>query len=269
VVTSTFITLLSDFGLRDSYVAQMKAAILTICPQARLVDISHEIEKFNIRMGAFVLASTASYFPKGSIHVGVVDPGVGTKRRAILVETEDMFFIGPDNGLLMLAASKQGTKHVYNITNTRYMLPNVSRTFHGRDIFAPAAAHLANGSKASDFGPEINNYMAPGFAKSRFTNSALLGEVLHIDNFGNIITNIPKVEFEKKGIREGMVFKFKLRDTVVKLRLCSAYGEIAVGKLLALFGSHDFLEISTNKGTAARKLKAKAGDTVAFLLGDA
>jgi len=260
------ITLLSDFGLKDPYVAEMKAVVLSICPQARLVDISHEIEKFNIRMGAFVLASAAPYFPKGTIHVAVVDPGVGTKRRALLVEAKGAFFVGPDNGLLMLAAERMGIRHVYSIMNERFMLSRVSRTFHGRDIFAPVAAHLANGCKPSDFGVEIKDYLVPRFVKPRLTKKALVGEVLHIDDFGNIVTNISRAEFEKTGIREGAMIRFRLRDRVLKLKFCSTYGEVPVGKSLALIGSHDFLEISTNQRNAFQKFGAKVGDIVAVLI---
>jgi S-adenosylmethionine hydrolase len=264
-VTAPIITLLSDFGLKDPYVAEMKAVILSICPQARIVDVSHEIEKFNIRMGAFVLASASPYFPKGTIHVAVVDPGVGTKRRALFVETEYGFFVGPDNGLLMLAAQKQGIRRVYSITNKRFMLPHVSRTFHGRDIFALVAAHLAKGCKLADFGPEIHDYAIPKFAKPRSTKKALLGEVLHVDDFGNIVTNISGAEFEKTGIREGATFRFRLKNKTIKLKFCSAYGEAPVGKSLALIGSHDFLEISTNQRNASKKLGARVGDAVAVL----
>jgi len=260
------ITLLSDFGLRDPYVAEMKAVILSIHPEARIVDVSHEIEKFNIRMGAFVLASAAPYFPEGTVHVAVVDPGVGTKRRPILVETKRAFYVGPDNGVLMLAAKREGTHHVYEITNSQFMLPRVSRTFHGRDIFAPAAAHLARGCKLSDFGSEIRDYVVPSFAKPCLTRDALVGEVLHVDDFGNVVTNISRAEYEKVGMREGEVLRFRLRDRVVKLRFCSAYGEVSVGKSLALIGSHDFLEVSVNQGRASERFGVKAGDKVSVLL---
>lgn len=266
-MTAPVITLLSDFGLKDPYVAEVKAVILSICPEARLVDISHEIEKFNIRMGAFVLASAAPYFPEGTVHVAVVDPGVGTKRRPILVETKHAFFVGPDNGLLMLTAQKQGISHVYYITNSRYMLSRVSQTFHGRDVFAPVAAHLASGLDASDFGPEIHNYVVPRFAEPRLTQAALLGEVLHVDNFGNIITNISAEDFEKTQIEEGSVFRLKIKGKVVRLRFCSAYGEAQVGKPLALLGSHNFLEVSVNQEDAAKRFGARVRDTVAVLLG--
>jgi len=263
----SIITLLSDFGLRDPYVAEMKAVILSIHPEARIVDISHEVEKFNVRMGAFVFASAAPYFPGGTIHVAVVDPGVGTKRRPILVETKRAFYVGPDNGLLMLAAEKDEIRHVYEITNSRFMLPRVSKTFHGRDVFAPAAAHLARGGcKPSDFGSEIHDFVVPRFAKPRLTKNALFGEVLHVDDFGNVVTNISRTEFERTGIREGAVFGLRLRDRVVKLRFCWAYGEVSVGKSLALIGSHDFLEVSVNQGNASERFGARAGAAVAIRL---
>jgi S-adenosylmethionine hydrolase len=231
-----------------------------------LVDVSHEIEKFNMRMGAFVLASAAPYFPKNTIHVAVVDPGVGTRRQAILVEAEDAFFVGPDNGLLILAAEKLGIRRVYEIMNKRFMLSLVSKTFHGRDVFAPTAAHLANGCKPSDFGSEIHDYLVPRFAKPRLTESALFGEVLHVDDFGNIVTNVSRVAFERTGIKEGAMLRFRLRNRTTKLRLCSTYGEMPVGESLVLIGSHDFLEIATNQGNASKKFGARVGDTVAVLM---
>jgi len=210
-IASPIISLLTDFGLKDPYAAEMKAVILSLCPNARIVDITHLVEKFNVRMGAFTLASAAPYFPKGTIHVAVVDPSVGTKRRALLVETDEAFCIGPDNGVLMLAAKKHKIKHVYSITNKRYMLPEVSSTFHGRDIFAPAAAHLAKGSRPDDFGPEIKDYLVPEFAEPQVSLNELTGEVLYIDDFGNIITNISKNHLEKIGVTEGSKLRIKLQ----------------------------------------------------------
>jgi S-adenosylmethionine hydrolase len=262
------ITLLSDFGLKDPYVAEMKAVIMGICSEACIVDVSHEIGKFSIRMGAFVLASVAPYFPKGTIHVAVIDPGVGTKRRPILIGTNHSFYVGPDNGLLLLAAKKQGINHVYNITNPRYMLSRISKTFHGRDIFAPVAAHLASGSDPADFGPEIHDYVIPKFAKTQLTKNDLLGEVLHIDDFGNVIISISAEDLEKARIKEGSTFQLRLKDKeAIVLKFCSAYGEAKIGKPLVLIGSHDFLEISVNQGNASKKFRTKAGDVVTVVLG--
>ncbi|MEJ2272273.1 MAG: SAM-dependent chlorinase/fluorinase [Candidatus Bathyarchaeota archaeon] len=145
------ISLLSDFGMKDSYVAQMKAIILSINPEVRIIDITHEIEKFNIRNGAFVLASAVNSFPPKSIHVAVVDPGVGTKRRPIIIKTKKSLFVGPDNGLLILAANQESIVKIYSIENSQYTLSNISKTFHGRDIFAPAAAYLSTGIPSSLF----------------------------------------------------------------------------------------------------------------------
>jgi len=260
------ISLLSDFGLRDPYVAEMKAVILRICPEARIVDIAHEIEKFNIRMGAFVLASAVSYFTKGTIHMAVVDPGVGTKRRPILVVTKRAFYVGPDNGLLMLSAQIQGIRHVYHVKNKQFMLPQVSRTFHGRDIFAPTAAHLAKGHAPSESGPEINDYIVPRFAKPSLRQKVLFGEVLHIDDFGNAVTNVSTKDLKKIGIKEGDMIYVKLDEDIITLKLCRAYGEVKAKQPLAIIGSHSFLEISVNQGNAARKFKVKIGETVQMSL---
>jgi len=257
------ITLLSDFGLKDPYVAEMKAVITGISPDARIVDITHSIDKFNLRMGAFILASTIRYFPEGTIHVAVVDPGVGTKRRAIIVQTERYFCVGPDNGLLMLAAESDGIKRVYAIVDSKFMLPRISSTFHGRDVFAPVAAHLANGTPPKKFGPEIKDYDKPRFVKPALqADGELAGEVLHIDDFGNLITNIMSKDLEKVGIEAARPLTIRLKDILLRLSFCGTYGEVPLRSTLALIDSHDFLEIAVNQGNASRKLKVKVGDAV-------
>jgi S-adenosylmethionine hydrolase len=263
-VLTKIVTLTTDFGLRDPYVAEMKAAILSLCPNAVIVDITHEIEKFSIRMGAYVLASAAPYFPKGTIHVAVVDPGVGTRRRSILIQTQRGFFVGPDNGLLILAAEHQGTTSVHEITNTRLMLPQVSSTFHGRDIFAPAAAHLANQVHSAEFGPEIHDVTKPEFAKVTLTKGTLVGEVLHVDNFGNIITNLSKKEIAHIHAKDAIAIE--LPNYKLKLKLCKAYGEAKPQEPLALIGSHNYLEIAMNQGNAATEFKTKPGDRIKISL---
>jgi len=259
-VSTRIITLTTDFGLKDPYAAEMKAAILGISSNAAIVDITHEIEKFNIRMGAYVLASVASYFPKGAIHVAVVDPGVGTRRRPILIQTRQGFFIGPDNGLLILAAEQQGINRIYEITNPRFMLPRVSSTFHGRDVFAPAAAHLANGVHPAEFGSEISDAAKPEFTKVTLRKDVLVGEILHVDNFGNIITNIGEKEIAR--IRTKDVVNVELPNQKLKLKLRKAYGEAKRQEPLALIGSHNYLEIAINQGNAGEKFKAKLGDKI-------
>jgi S-adenosylmethionine hydrolase len=251
------ITLTSDFGLKDPYVAEMKGVILTIIPNATLVDITHDIEKFNIRMAAFTLASVAPYFPKGTVHLAVVDPGVGTQRRAILVQTTQGFFVGPDNGILILPAQNQGIEHIYQLTNPKFMLPGVSSTFHGRDVFAPAAAHLDKGVEPSEFGPEISDAITPKFASVKRENGCLIGEVLHVDGFGNVITNI-----REKEMVNSKVVNVKLPIVSLKLAFVKTYAQAKLNEPIALIGSHGFLEIALNQGSAAEKLKVKAGDSV-------
>ncbi|MGB9914510.1 MAG: SAM hydrolase/SAM-dependent halogenase family protein [Candidatus Bathyarchaeales archaeon] len=263
IMKSRIVTLTTDFGLKDPYVAEMKAVILNICPNAAIIDITHEIEKFNFRMGAYMLASAAPYFPSGTVHVAVVDPGVGTKRRPIIIETKHSFFVGPDNGILILAAAKQGIVCIHELTNPRFMLPKVSFTFHGRDIFAPAAAHLLNGVKPEEFGPEICDAVHPEFAEVTEKNGALTGEVLHVDGFGNIITNISENELTHIDVKTAL--NVDLAGRKMKLRFCRAYGEAGLQEPLALIGSHGFLEIALNQGNAAKEFNVGVGAKVAVL----
>jgi hypothetical protein len=253
------ITLTSDFGLKDPYVAEMKGVILTINPKATLVDITHEVEKFNIRMAAFMLASAAPYFPQGTVHLAVVDPEVGTQRRAILIQTEKSFFVGPDNGILILAAQNQGIEHVYQLTNHTFMLDKISSTFHGRDVFAPAAAHLDKGVQPRKFGPEIKNLAKPEFLSVKQTSGSLIGEVMHIDGFGNIITNINEKDMIKNHAEKVNV---DLPNISLKLTFGKTYAETKPKESIALIGSHGFLEIALNQGNAAEKFHAKAGDKI-------
>jgi S-adenosylmethionine hydrolase len=211
-------------------------------------------------MGAYVLASATPYFPKGSIHVAVVDPGVGTQRHPIVIQTKQGFFVGPDNGILILAAEKQDVTRIYELTNPQLMLPKVSSTFHGRDIFAPAAAHLLNGVKPAEFGPEIRKVAKPEFAKVTRRNGVLVGEVLHVDGFGNIITNIAEREVAQSHVKGAV--SVELPRCKLKLKFCKAYGETKLHEPLALIGSHGFLEISINQGSAAEKFKTKTEDKV-------
>jgi len=254
------ITLTTDFGLLSSYVAEVKAVILSICPTATIVDITNEIEKFNIRMGAHILTSASPYFPKGTIHLAIVDPKVGTKRRPLLIQTKHSFYIGPDNGLLVLAANRQSIEHIYEITNQKLMLPKISSTFHGRDIFAPSAAYLANGTQPEEFGPETHEIVMPKFAKIIRRKGMLIGEVMHIDGFGNIITNFGEKEVKLMNIKHTATVK--LRNARLKLKFCKTYAEVKPQKPLTLMGSHNFLEISINQGNAAETFKIKRGDKV-------
>jgi len=256
------ITLLSDFGLVDSYVSEMKAVILSICPEACIVDISHNVRKFDVKMGSYILLRASRFFPKGTIHLAVVDPGVGTERRPIIIETERGFYVGPDNGLLIPSSKMDGIKHIHVISNPKYMLSKVSRTFHGRDIFSPAAAYLAKGVPISDFGPEIFDPVIPSFSEARVHEGLIEGEVVYIDDFGNLITNIAQSNLASAGISEGDILLVKVRNRNFRLRLCEAYGRLPKNELLAIIGSGGFLEISVNQGSALKLLGADVGEKI-------
>lgn len=253
------ITLTSDFGLKDPYVAEMKGVILTINPSVAIIDITHDVEKFNVRAAAFMLASAAPFFPDGTVHLAVVDPEVGTQRRAIMMQTRKGFFVGPDNGVLALAVQNQGIEHVYQLANPQFMLPQVSSTFHGRDIFAPAAAHLSKGVSPKEFGPEIQDPVLPQFSKVEKKDSSVFGEVLHIDSFGNVITNIAKKEMSENRIKKVNV---ESPHGSVKVPFGRIYAQVKPQEPIALIGSHGFIEIGLNQGNAAEKFHVKAGDRI-------
>jgi S-adenosylmethionine hydrolase len=208
-------------------------------------------------MGAFMLASAAPYFPKGTVHLAVVDPGVGTDRGAILVQTKQCFLVGPDNGVLMLAAQNMEIEHTYELANPKFMLLEVSSTFHGRDIFAPATAYLDMGMKPEEFGPELTNVVTPEFASLKSSNGTLTGEVLHVDGFGNIITNISRRE-----IAQAKTVNVKLQKFSLKLSLGKTYAQTKPQEAVALIGSHGFLEIALNRGSAAEKFQIAAEDNI-------
>ncbi|MEM2875983.1 MAG: SAM-dependent chlorinase/fluorinase [Candidatus Bathyarchaeia archaeon] len=249
------ITLLTDFGLKDSYVAEMKGTILSICPQANIVDITHEIEKFNIKMGAYILASSAPHFPKGTIHVAVVDPGVGTKRRPIILRGTHSIYVGPDNGLLALSAMREGIEGAYLIDNPRYMAERTSKTFHGRDVFSRVAAYMAMGVPIRDFGPKIDDFTKPSFSIPRCEGRMLIGEVLYVDDFGNVITNFTLKDLEKLGISLGMPLSICMPSKKFNLKFCSTYGDVPKGEGLVLIGSGGFLEVSVISLSAIIKIQ--------------
>ena len=192
--------------------------------------------------------------------MAVVDPDVGTQRRPIIVQTAHSFFVGPDNGLLFLAAEAQGIKRIYEIASRQFMLPHVSSTFHGRDIFAPAAAHLANGVPAEEFGPEITEVTKPKFTKVTRVKDSLVGEVLHVDDFGNIITNMHSKDID--AFREGMVLVELPNQVSQLMKVSRTYADAKPQEPLAVIGSHSYLEIAINQGSAAAKFLVKAGDKI-------
>jgi S-adenosylmethionine hydrolase len=258
------VTLTTDFGLRDPYVAEMKAVMLGINSDLRIVDISHQIDRFDVRMGSFVLASAAKFFPPGTIHVGVVDPGVGTPRRPILIETRRGYYVGPDNGLLTLAAQQDGLVRTYHITNPKLMLPQISHTFHGRDIFAPVAAYLSRGVLPFEFGEQIVDLASLTFGEPKLLKGKVVGEILHVDNFGNLTTNIPLSALDSLGVKRSTLLRVKVGAVRRTLVVAGSYAEIPRRKALLIEGSTGLLEISVNQGNAARLFRGKTGSKVEF-----
>jgi S-adenosylmethionine hydrolase len=255
------VSLLTDFGLSDSFVGEMKAVILSICPDARIIDITHQVEKFDVRMGAFLLAGAAPCFPSGTVHVAVVDPGVGGPRRPIVVETPRTVYIGPDNGLLVPAAQREGIRHVYELTSRSFMREEVSATFHGRDVFAPSAAHLASGKRPSDCGPEVTDYVQPSYSKARFDGKRVTCEIFHIDAFGNIVTNISN-ELGKLGLALGDKVSLTMEKRRFQARFVRTYSDLVGKELGILVGSHGFVEVACREASAADKLRVRIGNAV-------
>lgn len=253
------ITLLTDFGTKDHYVSSMKGVILGINPEVTLVDISHEIGPHDIREGAFILSNAFSSFPKGTIHLSVVDPGVGGPRRPILLVTPSYFFVGPDNGLFTLAVQREKVKQAVALTNPRFFLPKVSSTFHGRDLFAPVAAHLSLGVKPKAFGYEISSCEELEFSEPRAGEKELKGEILHIDAFGNLISNIDEGEFS--AFTKGRPSLIKVGKRTIR-SLKKGYWQGRKGEVMALLGSGGFLEISVREGNAQETVKVRIGDQV-------
>ena len=254
----TVITLLTDFGIQDSFVAEMKGVILSICPDATLVDISHDIGKFNIRMGAFVLASATRYFSSGAIHIAVVDPRVGSSRRPIAIETNQSLYVGPDNGLLIPAAVRDGIRHVYELTNRSLMREPISATFHGRDVFAPVGAHLALGIAAKEVGPEITDYVPLSLSELKFDRRSAIGEVSHIDGFGNVVTNIPERLLRRLDASGKLIVS--IRGMRHSARFVRTYSELHDKELGVLVGSHGFVEIAFKEASAAKRIGVRIGD---------
>ena len=256
----TAITLLTDFGLDNWFVGAMKGVIRNINPTVEIIDISHSVKNFNVHAGAFVLKNSCRFFPEGTIHVAVVDPGVGSERAAVMVETENYFFIAPDNGVLSYALDTENVRRFIRLENEKFFLSTISSTFHGRDIFAPVAAHLAAGIDPAEFGPELDKIVRlPKSEPHPLSSKELLGCVICIDNFGNLITNISKSDLEKfpAKSKSGLI-RISIRDREIR-KISSSYTDGAEGEPIALIGSSDYLEIAVNKGNAAENLDVKEG----------
>lgn len=251
------ITLITDFGVKDWFVGTMKGVIYGIYPQASIVDVTHEIGRGDIRAGAFALAAAYRYFPPQTIHVAVVDPGVGSARGALAVETKDYFFVGPDNGVLSWALAKEKIVTIRRLENRKYFLPEVSQTFQGRDVFAPVAAYLSKGMPCAKFGPAQQELVRLPWPEPTRQGGEIRGEVVYIDHFGNAITNIPNSVHAETRRRGGALL---LGKKWVPMGMF--YQAVGKGKAVAVPGSAGFVEIAVNGGSAARKMKLKVGARV-------
>ncbi len=249
------ITLTTDFGLTDHYVGAMKGVILSICPRARIVDISHGVSAYEIAEAAFTLAQTYGCFPRGTVHVAVVDPGVGTARRPILVEAAGQRFVAPDNGVLSLVMARAKYR-ARIITSTRYFRQPVSNTFHGRDIFAPVAAHLALGAAPARFGKRIEDCLRLDLDQPVRTGRRVwTGAILKVDHFGNMVTNFSVADFPDLDRRAFEMAAGARRIDV----LARNYAERAPGEAFLIAGSAGYYEISVGQGPAAKLLGCAAG----------
>ena len=252
------VALLSDFGTRDHYVGSMKAAVLSVCPEATLVDITHEVPPQDILTGALELAAAYSYFPPGTVFLCVVDPGVGSARRGIAGSAGGYYFVGPDNGLLSLAVHDAGSPAVFvELTERRFARSTVSKTFEGRDRFAPAAGWLAGGTPLTAFGPAIPDPVSLQVPTSRVSGGAIEGEVLLVDRFGNLITNIGAGSIAGGAAPIEVAIAGRTIGGIV-----STYAAAPPHALCALVGSSGYLEIAVNGGNAAAYLAIGRGETV-------
>jgi S-adenosylmethionine hydrolase len=245
------IILTSDFGLAGNYVGLMKGVIASIAPQAIAIDLTHGIEPQNIREGSFVLQNAVRYFPENSVYLTVIDPGVGSTRRSIAAKCCNCYFIAPDNGVLSYVFDHHEPEKVVELTNPKYHLEQVSDTFHGRDIFAPAAAHLAAGTDIEKLGDPVDPGTLVRLDRPQCyfdDKNVLHGEVIYADAFGNLITSIPKEFLEKNGaLSANWIFRIKGKKI---FGLSKTYSDVAIGKFIAYFGSSNYLEIGVRNGNA-------------------
>ena len=258
------ISLLTDFGLQDPYVGIMKGVILSIHPEAKIVDISHQIQPQDVAQAALILQSAYRFFPDGTIHICVVDPGVGSGRSIVAVQTDRFRFLSPDNGLLGPLLSRERCESVVRVSNPDYTLKTISRTFHGRDIFAPAGAHLARGVAIENLGPPINpkDLLRLSLPEPVYTSDGTLtGTILTIDHFGNLISNITLEDIDKLiGSQTDKLIVSLGRHAIHGLS--ASYSNVATHHPLAIIGSHGYLEIAVNSGNARQFFQVNHGDPV-------
>lgn len=252
----TIITLCTDFGTRDGYVAAMKGVILSLAPGAQLIDITHEVTPQAVREAAFVLASAYGYFPPGTVHLVVVDPGVGSDRRLLAVRAGHYYFVAPDNGVLSLVLRAQAAFEAIALTRQIFWREEVSHTFHGRDVLAPVAAHLANGAPLSALGEPLRELVQLPWPAPERRGRTIIGHVLHIDRFGSLVTDIPAAMLSARA--DWRVAAGRVRAAGI----LPTYASVGRGEPLALIGSHGYLEVAVREGSAAELAGVKAGDVV-------
>jgi S-adenosylmethionine hydrolase len=257
---------MTDFGEDDFFVASLKGVIAKINPSARVIDITHRLPSFDIKAGSFILFSCYKYFPARTIFLVVIDPGVGTTRKLLLAETDNYFFIAPDNAVLSLVLEEEGIKQLRYITNQNYFLPEISRTFEGRDKMAPVAAWLSKGICSEEFGPGATLYKKFTAEKPQLKRDEITGHILHIDKFGNLITNISGGMLELLQKKTGKkFFRLSVKDREIN-SFERSYSSVKKGELIFLVGSVGLIEIAAKESSAARKLKIKSGDKVRILV---
>lgn len=279
---SRTIAILTDFGTDDNYVGVMKGIIRSISPDVNIIDITHAIAPQHVRQAAFTLLNTYTYFPPDTIFLVVVDPGVGTERRSVAVQAGGYTFIAPDNGVLSYVLKQLDTFQTISITNPDYRLREISFTFHGRDLFAPASAHLANGISVSEMGEQVNDLMTLPEPELVVKERHMIGEIIHIDHFGNIISSIGTIKWNTEE-RLTLLPAFNTGQPTVRIlaehaqikiaeeeidTIHPTYNKVPRGELVALVGSDGFLEIAVNQGSAKSRLDVMTGDRVELHIGD-
>lgn len=253
------ITLVTDFGQKDHYVGVMKGVILGINRSARLVDICHEIPAQDVRAAAYVLFASYRHFPKDTIHCAVVDPGVGSERKALILKTDRHLFVGPDNGIFSMICNQEKEIKVYSIHTSKDLFSEISGTFHGRDIFAPVSAYLSTGRACSELGKPVSKFVSINTLRPDTEGSVMKGAIIHVDRFGNLITNICRRDFDGFLGRER--FEIAAGDRSLA-DIVKTYSDAPAGKIVALFGSAGHLEISAVMGSASGLLHLGPGDRV-------
>lgn len=260
------ITLTTDFGLNDHYIGTMKGVILGIVPDAQIVDICHAVQPFDVLDGALTIAQAYNYYPAATVHVVVVDPGVGTERRPILASSDRHHFVAPDNGVLSLIYSREERMHVRHITSDHYFLQPVSKTFHGRDIFAPVAAYLSKRMETDKFGDEITDFVRFNAPKPKAVDGKTLrGVVLKVDRFGNLVTNITPQDAPMLFQLDPLPFKILVGKREIT-EIHTTYAEGTPGEVFGILGSMGYLEIAANRGAAAQLVGTGKGSEVNIIL---